>query len=155
MNCLLMPPLPTAQPSFIAITYVADCCVLLLSWHPPFWFTRQMPALLLPPITVPPYQWLSPSSLFVFVAITVFLVRHPCTVLLLCLVLWSSIIHHPSSIVHRPLSIVHCPLSIVHRPSSIIHRQSSIVSCQHSSSIVHRCVVSLSATFPPRHCNHK
>ncbi len=36
MNRLLMPPLPTVQPYFIAITDVADCCVLLLSWYPHF-----------------------------------------------------------------------------------------------------------------------
>jgi hypothetical protein len=133
MNCLLTPPLPTVQPSFITITYgliVASCCCHGI---PPSDLHGKCR-----PSSFPQLQSLRISS---------------------CFYLHSLLPPSSSFVSHALFDCCVChhgrPLSIVHRPSSILFRQSSVVSRQHPSSIVRRHVASLSATFPPQHRYHR
>ena len=105
MNCLLTPPLPTVQPSFIAITYgliVAFCCCRGI---PPSDLHGKRPS------SFPQSQSLRISS---------------------CFYLRSLLPPSSSSVSHALFDCCVChrgrPSSIIHRPSSIVFRQSSVVS---------------------------
>jgi len=124
ISCLLTPPLPTAQPSFIAITYVADCCVI--GCHYP---SSCILAVVASPILINmarasphPSPNCSPS---VSVVIFLFTCRYN---------------HLP------PPSPMHCLIVVLLSSwSSIIHRPLSAV---------HHHVISPSATSLPQHCCH-